>query len=427
MKIRKYFVIDFDSTFIKTETLDEFANVVLEKREDKQNVLNKIQKLTRLGMEGKISFEKSLSERMKFLKATRQQVIQTADILKKKISFSIKQNQSFFKKNHNYIYIVSGGFKEFIIPIVEPFGIQASHILANIFVTDNKGNITGYDNKNVLAHKNGKVKAVQSLHLKGEIYVIGDGYTDYQIRQMGIAKNFTAFTENVRREAVLEKADSTVGSFDEFLYINKLPTVISYPKSRIKVLLLENMHADVENGFKKEGYMVEIVSIDISPKTLAKKIVDVSILGVGSQTILNSRILSSAKRLLAVGIFSNKNDQINLELCTKQGVVVFNTLYSEIINYINIGSSHLSINFPRIHLPALSNAHRLLHLHRNKPGVLANINSILAKNNINILSQYLQTNRQIGYVITDVNKKYNAEVLQKLKQVRHTIRFRVLY
>ena len=66
-------------------------------------------------------------------------------------------------------------------------------------------------------------------------------------------------------------------------------------------------------------------------------------------------------------------------------------------------------------------------MHENVPGILAQINSILAGNRINILGQYLKTNEQIGYVITDVNKKYNKEVIEDLRSIPHTIKFRVLY
>ena len=68
-----------------------------------------------------------------------------------------------------------------------------------------------------------------------------------------------------------------------------------------------------------------------------------------------------------------------------------------------------------------------MHLHENQPGVLAQLNNIFAKHNINILGQYLKTNEQVGYVITDIAKKYNKEVLNELKDIPGTIRFRTLY
>jgi len=99
----------------------------------------------------------------------------------------------------------------------------------------------------------------------------------------------------------------------------------------------------------------------------------------------------------------------------------------KIIGYINTGTTTNSVNFPNITLPELRKAHRFIHLHRNEPGVLAEINNILAKYGINIIGQYLKTNETIGYVITDIDKKYNEEVIKDLKGIDATVRFRVLY
>ncbi|MEQ9008263.1 MAG: phosphoglycerate dehydrogenase, partial [Ekhidna sp.] len=100
---------------------------------------------------------------------------------------------------------------------------------------------------------------------------------------------------------------------------------------------------------------------------------------------------------------------------------------SKIIEYINTGSTTNSVNFPNITLPSLSQAHRFIHIHKNEPGVLADINNVLAKHGINIGGQYLKTNDIIGYVITDIDKNYDEEVIKDLKLIKGTIRFRVLY
>ena len=99
----------------------------------------------------------------------------------------------------------------------------------------------------------------------------------------------------------------------------------------------------------------------------------------------------------------------------------------KIISYINSGNSFSSVNFPNLQLPEQRTAHRLIHIHENMPGILAKINHVLAHHNINIVGQYLKTNEEIGYVITDINKKYNKKVMNELRQIEHTIKFRVLY
>ncbi|MGX7835863.1 hypothetical protein ACWKSR_11995, partial [Campylobacter fetus subsp. venerealis] len=85
--------------------------------------------------------------------------------------------------------------------------------------------------------------------------------------------------------------------------------------------------------------------------------------------------------------------------------------------YINTGNTYNSVNFPNIQLPFLQNAHRLIHIHMNEPGVLAKINQILANFEINIVGQYLKTNEKIGYVITDIDKAYSSEAIDALKLI----------
>lgn len=99
----------------------------------------------------------------------------------------------------------------------------------------------------------------------------------------------------------------------------------------------------------------------------------------------------------------------------------------KLIKYSDNGTSTSSVNFPEVALPAHPGKHRLLHLHRNIPGVLSNINSVLSDNNINISGQYLQTNDTIGYVVIDVDSEYSELALEKLKQVEGTMKCRVLF
>jgi D-3-phosphoglycerate dehydrogenase len=100
---------------------------------------------------------------------------------------------------------------------------------------------------------------------------------------------------------------------------------------------------------------------------------------------------------------------------------------SKMLQYVNKGDTFGSVNFPNLQLPEQQQAHRLLHIHYNTAGILAHINQILAQNGINILGQYLKTNEQIGYVITDIAQEYDQSVIQALKNVPNTIKFRILY
>jgi D-3-phosphoglycerate dehydrogenase / 2-oxoglutarate reductase len=91
------------------------------------------------------------------------------------------------------------------------------------------------------------------------------------------------------------------------------------------------------------------------------------------------------------------------------------------------GTTISSVNFPEVALPAHTDMHRLLHTHKNVPGVLSAINGIFADNNINIRAQYLQTTRDIGYVVIDIDAEYSELALKKLRAVEGTIRCRVLF
>lgn len=404
----------------------------------------------------------------------------------------------------------------------------------------------------------------------------------------------------------------------------------SFPKNKIKVLLLEGIHPDAAAKLKEEGYPVELLSGSLEENELAEKIKDIFILGIRSRTKITQKVLDNAPRLLAIGAFCIGTNQIDLKAAAQKGVAVFNAPYSNtrsvvelaigemimlmrrtfdmsrqlhegkwnksaknsfeirgktlgiigygnigqqlsvvaeslgmqvyyydvneklamgnaqcceslaqllqlsdvvsihvdgrkentnmfssnefaqmkqgsyllnlsrgsvvdlealkqniengkiagasidvypkepkqkqadyttclqnmknviltphvggsteeaqrniadfvpkhIIQYINTGNSSLSVNLPQINLTQQSNSHRMLHIHRNVPGVMAKINTIFAKYDLNIVGQYLKTNEEIGYLIIDVNKNYDADVIKELKDLQDTIKLRVLY
>ncbi len=630
MERSEYYIIDFDSTFVKIEALDKLAEIALDDNPKKETIVKQIAAITIQGMEGTITFPESLKERLKLFSPTSAHVQTLIKILKKNITTSITRNKQFFKDNAKNVYIISGGFKDYIVPIVEKFGITEDHVLANEFTYDSIGAITGYNTKNYLAQTQGKVKQVKALHFKKPIIVIGDGYTDYEIKEKGEAHMFYAFVENVHRETVAAKADAIVRDFDDFLFQLKLPRAFSFPKSRMKVLLLENIHLKATQYFEQEGYSVETLKNALDEQQLTEKIADVSILGIRSKTKVTSNVLNAAKKLLAVGAFCIGTNQIDLSSSSEHGVVVFNAPYSNtrsvvelvigemimlyrkafdkstqlhkgiwdksakncheirgktlgivgygnigsqlsvvaenlgmkvifydivdklaygnakkclslnellkysdivtihvdgrksnqnlisdrefslmkegvifvnasrgfvvdmaalvkhiktgkiagtaidvfpkepksndepfitdlqnlpnviltphigagteeaqqniadfvserLINFIDNGDTTLSVNLPNLQLPEPKNFHRFIHIHKNVPGILAKINTVLAIHKINIEGQYLKTSEEIGYVITDVSASYDTAVIDKLKKIPETIKMRVLY
>ena len=107
-----------------------------------------------------------------------------------------------------------------IEPIVIQYGIKKENIFANKFLYDND-KVIGYDKKNPLSKSQGKVNILKELKLKGEVHVIGDGYTDYEIKKEGLANYFYLFIENIKRETVVKSADYLLKSLDQFIKIIK--------------------------------------------------------------------------------------------------------------------------------------------------------------------------------------------------------------
>jgi D-3-phosphoglycerate dehydrogenase len=99
----------------------------------------------------------------------------------------------------------------------------------------------------------------------------------------------------------------------------------------------------------------------------------------------------------------------------------------KLLNFLEKGNTTLSVNFPGLQLPELKGSHRVMHVHRNVPGILAQINRVMAEREINITGQYLKTNARIGYVITDIGRDYHEGVVRELRAIPETIRVKVLY
>jgi D-3-phosphoglycerate dehydrogenase / 2-oxoglutarate reductase len=102
----------------------------------------------------------------------------------------------------------------------------------------------------------------------------------------------------------------------------------------------------------------------------------------------------------------------------------------KLIKYSNNGSTLTAVNFPEVSLPAHSGQHRLLHIHRNQPGVLSALNAVFSEHQINVAGQYLQTNAKIGYVVVDIEhgeKETSLQLKRRLESVPGTIRTRILY
>jgi D-3-phosphoglycerate dehydrogenase len=98
-----------------------------------------------------------------------------------------------------------------------------------------------------------------------------------------------------------------------------------------------------------------------------------------------------------------------------------------LLGFLHRGDTGFSVNLPTVELPEVRGAHRLLHVHENRPGLLAAVNGVLAERGANILAQYLRTNESVGYVVTDVDRDHAPDLAAALRAVPGTLRFRTVY
>ncbi|WP_296174881.1 phosphoglycerate dehydrogenase, partial [uncultured Brevundimonas sp.] len=322
------FIFDFDSTLVRIETLEALADIALSDAPDAAARKAEIAALTDQAMSGQVDFGTALRRRLDLLALTRGHVETLTDRILDEAGASIRRNVDFFERHAERVYILSGGFREVIAPLAARLGIAADHVLANDLIYDAEGRVTGVDDANPLSRDNGKPEVIKALNLTGPVVMVGDGWTDAEVKLAGAADRFYAFTEVVSRPKVIEVADATAASLDEVLFAEGVSGRWSYPRNRIKMLLLENIHPAAVERLEEAGYSVETMKGALDEDDLIEAIKGVHVLGIRSKTNVSKRVLEHADRLLAVAAFCIGTNQIDLEAAAEHGVAVFNAPYS---------------------------------------------------------------------------------------------------
>ena len=209
-------ILDFDSTIIKGESLDLLAETVFENRLEPNLKLQEIKKLTDEGMEGRISFQESLNRRLKILELDQFHLNKAITSVTKLISPSFKENIDWLKRYRDNILIFSGGFKNMIKPVAMKLRLKEENIYANELIFKN-GKFNGVNKKNLLSRSGGKLNQLKQLGLNKNLIVVGDGITDWEIKKLGDQVTFFAYTENISRKNVVDKADFEANNFDEVI------------------------------------------------------------------------------------------------------------------------------------------------------------------------------------------------------------------
>jgi D-3-phosphoglycerate dehydrogenase len=623
-------IFDFDSTLVRIETLEALADIALEGHADAASVRAEVAALTDRAMSGEIDFGQALRARLALLPLRREHIEALADRILDEGTPSVRRNLKFFNDHAGQIVILSGGFREIIAPIAQRLGVAPDRVFCNDLTYDAEGRVTGVDDTNPLSHENGKPEVIRGLGLTAPVVMVGDGWNDAEVKLNGAADRFYAFTEIARRERVVEVADAEARSIDELLHAEGLAGRWSYPRSRIRMLLLENIHPAAVERLEEAGYSVETMKGALDEDDLIERIKGVHVLGIRSKTNVSERVLDAADRLMAVAAFCIGTNQIDLDAAAARGVAVFNAPYSNtrsvvelaigltvilmrdvadksaamhqgkwnksaegsrelrgktlgivgygaigsqlsvlaealgmrvifhdlserlalgnarrmrsldallaeadvvslhvdgrkentnligaaqfqamkpgtlflnlsrghvvdigalsqaigagrvggaaldvfpeeprtnadpfdsplrglknviltphiggsteeaqeaiaefaaerLLGYLNRGDTTFCVNLPNVQLADVSGGHRILHIHRNQPGVMAELNRELSAAGLNILGQHLKTDERTGYVITDVDRDYDPQALRVLKSVAGTLRFRLLH
>ncbi|MBT3384366.1 MAG: phosphoglycerate dehydrogenase [Prolixibacteraceae bacterium] len=280
--------------------------------------------------------------------------------------------------------------------------------------------------KNAAAHKGDWLKAARnSFEVRGKnLGIIGYGHIGSQVSILAEAMGMNVFYYDVEKKLSLGKA-TVCNSVEELLHIADAVT-LHVPETESTANMISTRQL---NKMKKgsllinasRGSVVDVNSLaealksehlsgaaaDVFPKEPASNDEEfVSVLQEFDNVILTPHIGGST---------SEAQENIGAEVTEK------------LIRYSDNGSTIGTVNFPQISLEPNQKKQRFLHIHKNMPGVLKDINYVFTEKGINIASQFLQTDADIGYVIIDIESDLGKPILQELKKIPHTIKARILY
>ncbi len=280
--------------------------------------------------------------------------------------------------------------------------------------------------KNAAAHKGGWLKAARnSYEVRGKILgIIGYGHIGSQVSILAESLGMKVHYYDVEKMLSLGMA-TVCNSMEELLRISDVVT-LHVPETELTAnmistkqlsemnpgsILINASRGSVVDYFAlaealKSGHLAGAAA-DVFPKEPASNDEEfISVLQEFDNVILTPHIGGST---------SEAQENIGSEVTEK------------LIRYSDNGSTVGTVNFPQISLQPNQNKQRFLHIHKNMPGLLNDINSVFTEKSINIASQFLQTDTDIGYVIVDTESDLSKIIIKELKKIPHTIKARILY
>lgn len=286
--------------------------------------------------------------------------------------------------------------------------------------------LRGIPEKNAVAHRGGWQKSAKnSYEIRGKkLGIIGYGNIGTQFSVLAESLGMEVYFYDVVSKLPLGNA-TQVGSLKELLNLSDVVSLHVPETPATRYMFGAEQFAQMKPGS---------ILMNASRGT----VVDIDAL---AESIRSGKLLGAAIDVFPVEPKSNEEEFVsplrefdNVILTPHIGGSTIEAqenigreVAEKLAMYSDNGTSVSSVNFPEVALPSHPNQHRLLHIHENVPGVMSEINQVFSDNGINICGQYLQTKEDIGYVVIDVDKAYGELALEKLRQVKGTIRCRVLF
>lgn len=320
-----FLVLDFDSTIVQGETLEVLAEIALSNHSERERIVAELGELTAKAMDGSIDFAVALERRIALFQADKTHLKTAIAKLKGWITPSFLEYRQVLAQFSQYIYVVSGGFYEVIVPVVELLGLAKERVYANTFVYSHDGRIVGVDLSNPLSQSDGKRRIIERLELKGKGIVLGDGISDFEAANGLSHVTFCAFTENVHRAGIVSRAEKVLANGRELFA--SLAKGAKLPKTR-RALLLEGVHAGAGEMLEQAGFVVEQLATSLDASALSKRLDGVNFLGIRSKTRISADLLKKAAELECIGCFCIGTEQVDHKVAGSLGIPVFNAPFA---------------------------------------------------------------------------------------------------
>ncbi|HET6554298.1 MAG TPA: phosphoglycerate dehydrogenase [Dyella sp.] len=288
--------------------------------------------------------------------------------------------------------------------------------------------LRGIPQKNALCHRGGWTKSASgSFEARDKVLgIVGYGHIGTQVGVLAESLGMRVIFHDIESKLSLGNARAAA-DLDDLLERADVVTLHVPETPSTKLMIGERELSRMRKGSvlinASRGTVVDIDALAASLRSdhLSGAAVDVfPVEPKGNEDAFVSPLVGMDNVILTPHIGGSTleaQDNIGIEVASK------------LVRYSDNGSTLSAVNFPEVSLPEHPRSRRLLHIHRNVPGVLSRINELFSAGNINIDAQFLQTDSEVGYVVIDVSadEKQSAQLRDRLAAIPGTLRSRVLY